>query len=1129
MYFLSRTIDELGFSSFKKEIERRARAGQTESFLYIVPTGAQARELINWVTECASPRAIRIPHILSLDDFIQRLAVLAKPHLQWLTDAESAVFVELALKDLLRSNSLDYFESDGASSSRLPIPRGTFELLLAGIAGLKEHGISPNRVSDDLKNANNDPSRKISDHSALRKANDVAAIYQAYENKLGDTFADAKSGFGIVSEYFELPTGTLTAQQLARIEDAIKSLFPKITDIFVGSFIELSEPAIVTLLSLTRLSGIRMVFGIDYTPENNPLFTIQERFVHRATESGLALITPKESVDRSNSTIALFRQRLKHSLFRNSQAQKLSTPFVHSFTALSTKDELIVVAKKIKKIISENEGVADLSQFCIASFRQNEIAPIANEIFREYGIPVNITDRARLDRSPVYLAFAALLDLAEFHFSRRALLRFLTTPYFQILRPDGQKVDASNLYEVISEYRLHQGSESWAEEIEFYLDQAKNASTLEYDDFQARDAKRTLDQLVRAHEDILVIEALVNPLRGTKRPDEFVMAIQKVIAHCSVVRSILQSSRAMISSDALEFDTRSYRALTELLDGLTDICTRLGLEAKELPISFYTERIRIAALRTRFAPRAEPGRGVMITSFEQTIGYEFDYLFLIGLNDGVFPELYTPSLFQLQEHQPSEDDKLIRQRYLFYQTLCTSKKEIFLSWQTKTSDGKSELSHSQFITSFKETFTVDELDSEVIEKIIASDNEFFRFSASRVPSASHRGLELGLRNSSLKIVSDYIPNAQSAQRLRQSEPLSPYSGLLAPESMTEFEREELLSFRYIPYSISQLETYALCPFKYLSKYILKLKPGITPDEDEGLSASEKGTILHDILYQLLTELHERKLDIRSLSDTEFDSISTEITKRQATSSGASKNHPFVRLDHETVLSPPEPGVGMLRKFIEAERRYESLVTKPSLFETSFGMRLQNEKGENKLSNAQEVVVGEIRLRGKIDRIDMDEEHQFFTITDYKSSSSKTRKDIDEGTSLQLPLYLKIAEDMLRVHFPGTSMQGVGGIYHKLLGSDSKQVLAIGVHEFANKAFIGRKGGDKFLAAEVETVEELEAVINTTIKYAHQYVEGIASGHFPLTTNKLQPEACKHCEFKKMCRVGEAMENRALRD
>jgi ATP-dependent helicase/DNAse subunit B len=171
----------------------------------------------------------------------------------------------------------------------------------------------------------------------------------------------------------------------------------------------------------------------------------------------------------------------------------------------------------------------------------------------------------------------------------------------------------------------------------------------------------------------------------------------------------------------------------------------------------------------------------------------------------------------------------------------------------------------------------------------------------------------------------------------------------------------------------------------------------------------------------------------------------------------------------------------------------------------------------------------MKFRGKIDRIDMDDAAGIFSVTDYKSGKTASAKDIREGISLQLPLYLRIAEDLLRAHLGEKEMTGVAGIYHSLLGKESKHQLALGLHESAGKAFEGHKrGSNSKLAAELETIEELEAIIEKTIEFAKSYVEGITRGEFPLVKEANRETACRYCDYKKVCRVGEAMENGALR-
>ena len=55
----------------------------------------------------------------------------------------------------------------------------------------------------------------------------------------------------------------------------------------------------------------------------------------------------------------------------------------------------------------------------------------------------------------------------------------------------------------------------------------------------------------------------------------------------------------------------------------------------------------------------------------------------------------------------------------------------------------------------------------------------------------------------------------------------------------------------------------------------------------------------------------------------------------------------------------------------------------------------------------------MKIRGKIDRIDIDEKEKTFEVVDYKLSGKKPKRDeLDEGLSLQLPLYMYAAKELI---------------------------------------------------------------------------------------------------------------------
>ena len=82
---------------------------------------------------------------------------------------------------------------------------------------------------------------------------------------------------------------------------------------------------------------------------------------------------------------------------------------------------------------------------------------------------------------------------------------------------------------------------------------------------------------------------------------------------------------------------------------------------------------------------------------------------------------------------------------------------------------------------------------------------------------------------------------------------------------------------------------------------------------------------------------------------------------------------------------------------------------PRYFEVNFGKKHKSEDGlrDHELSCEEPIFIGNVQMTGVIDRIDIGTDA--FNIIDYKTGSSTIRmRDILEGRSLQLPVYLQIA-------------------------------------------------------------------------------------------------------------------------
>ena len=113
----------------------------------------------------------------------------------------------------------------------------------------------------------------------------------------------------------------------------------------------------------------------------------------------------------------------------------------------------------------------------------------------------------------------------------------------------------------------------------------------------------------------------------------------------------------------------------------------------------------------------------------------------------------------------------------------------------------------------------------------------------------------------------------------------------------------------------------------------------------------------------------------------------------------------------------------------------------------------------------------------IDRIDLDQ--NTFTIVDYKTGKTvPSFQKIARGTSLQLPLYIRVAEDLLQRHYP--ELHGVAALYHKLMDQSEHRKPGLAVKQYMETAFERLRGRDGIL----KTPEELDALIEGALAGVH---------------------------------------------
>jgi RecB family exonuclease len=235
---------------------------------------------------------------------------------------------------------------------------------------------------------------------------------------------------------------------------------------------------------------------------------------------------------------------------------------------------------------------------------------------------------------------------------------------------------------------------------------------------------------------------------------------------------------------------------------------------------------------------------------------------------------------------------------------------------------------------------------------------------------------------------------------------TPADGLVEPraEALEALQPHQLEARSYSP---TTLEHFAYCPYRFLLKAVHRLQPRDEPVALEQIDPLTRGSLVHEVQYELLTELKDNG---------------------QLPVTAASLDHAFARLDalldqlaasYADDLAPAidrvwSDGVEAIRADLREWLRRVSEMPEwlPSSFELAFGLSGKAAEHRGEHHDAVPLDCG-ITLRGAIDLIERSAEGGSLRVTDYKTGRVRMSEGavIEGGKMLQPVLYALVAEKL----------------------------------------------------------------------------------------------------------------------
>ncbi|MCA9237443.1 MAG: PD-(D/E)XK nuclease family protein, partial [Planctomycetales bacterium] len=322
------------------------------------------------------------------------------------------------------------------------------------------------------------------------------------------------------------------------------------------------------------------------------------------------------------------------------------------------------------------------------------------------------------------------------------------------------------------------------------------------------------------------------------------------------------------------------------------------------------------------------------------------------------------------------------------------------------------------------------------------------------------------------------------------------------------------------WSPSQLESYALCPFKFFGEQVLGLRPApeLVLESDFG----RRGVMLHETLAALHRQRAAERDETQTVADTpeQLAALRDELVAeyRQALAALAGRA-PRTGLDAALWEIERRQIDSWAEQLSDQELSYRGYYAdwdvppEPRYFEARFGpgSRRSESAADAELTTDEpyrlQLAQEQLRLTGQIDRIDVGRVagRTAFNVIDYKTSAKAAVKpdQVADGRQLQLPLYAMAAQELLLAAQDAVAWSaGYWSVQGKGLGkpgnkSGPLQVSARGDSELVTDAAWG---------ATQDRLRERVAEI----------VAGIRRAEFPVFS---ADEHCtSYCPLRTTCRI-----------
>lgn len=989
------------------------------------------------------------------------------------------------------------------------------DMVMTQITELKKHGVTLENLKTLMEQVGEN------DLYLENKLQDIYTVYSKFQEKIVNNYVDENDALTILENQLDAT-------------DMFKN-----TEIYIDEFVGFTkqEYAVIAKL-LKQASKVTITVTSNFMEKtdeaSNDIFfsnkeTI-EKILRIAKETKTAVEEPVflEKIYRFKSKELNHIERNLYNFPYKKYDENVEN--LSLFLANNQYSEIEEVARRILELVrSKKFRYRDIS---VITKNIDVYSNLCKAIFKEYDIPVFIDEKRDLSQNILVKYLISILDIFARNWSYDSVFNYIKCGFLNIT--------PSDIY-LLENYALKweiKGSKWYKADWNFHDEDSTGKETIDH-----------INELRRKIVTPLV--ELKNNLSGNKTAKQISENLYNFLIKNNIDKVLENKIKDLNDIQkvdiAAEYET-SWKIVMQVLDEIV-----LVFGDENITFESYMQILKTGLGESKLGTIPMAQDEVTVGDVDRSRSHKIKAVFIIGLNDGMFPSINKAEGFLNDDDREKIKqngvelakgtiDRIYEDNFNIYKAFTTAEEKIFLSYSSSDMEGKS-LRPSVLVSRIKKIFEGLKETSDVIYRKSEISTKENTFKELLINLREFRdGNEIDAKW--FDVYNLYNESEEWHEKLASAVKALNYTN--TAEKIKK-ENVEKMYGSTLKTSVSKLEQYSGCPFSYYLKYGLKLND----KETFNVEAVDTGSFMHDVIDNFFGVIEERKINLKEITDEELEKIVAEIVSEKLK---LNRNYIFTTTEKYKVLS------NRLQKVVTMSVKYIVQSLKQSEFEV-FGHELEfGGDGQYKPITVITEDGKKVEITGKIDRVDImkNPDGTYVRIIDYKSSVKNI--DLNQvfyGLQLQLLTYLNETckvEDFIPA----------GVLYFNLtnptIGTDKnltdEEVEEKIRQEFKMKGLIladvniikkmdtnienEPKGISKIIPATIKKDGEISdrgtsAVTKEQFVYLQKYMEKIIKqiseeilqGNIevkPYYNASTKKTPCEYCKYKSICRFDENTKN-----